>query len=136
MQCSNQPAIRCAGASLVILLIAGLLRLPTGGERTASTAMQKLMRIRSLRSRAVTGRSHPSQSGLHSLPDGRDALAARIALVDAAQRSLDLQGGFIWNQDPTGKVLLEHLIRAADRGVRVRLLLDDIGTMPTDAVLL
>ena len=36
----------------------------------------------------------------------------------------------------TGKVLLEHLLRAADRGVRVRLLLDDLGTAPSDAVLL
>jgi putative cardiolipin synthase len=43
---------------------------------------------------------------------------------------------FIWNKDMAGKVLLEHLFRAADRGVRVRLLLDDLGTMPTDAVLL
>ena len=79
--------------------------------------------------------SHPGQSGLHALPDGRAALAARLALVDAAQRSLDVQY-FIWNKDMAGKVLIEHLLRAADRGVRVRLLLDDLGTMPSDAALL
>ena len=69
------------------------------------------------------------------LADGRDALAARLALADAAQRSLDVQY-FIWNKDLAGKVLLERLFRAADRGVRVRLLLDDLGTMPSDATLL
>ena len=79
--------------------------------------------------------AHPGQSGLHELPDGRDALAARLALADAAQRSLDVQY-FIWNKDMAGKVLLEHLFRAADRGVRVRLLLDDLGTMPSDITLL
>ena len=61
--------------------------------------------------------------------------AARLALADAAQRSLDVQY-FIWNKDMAGKVLLERLFRAADRGVRVRLLLDDLGTMPSDAILL
>jgi putative cardiolipin synthase len=79
--------------------------------------------------------AHPGQSGLHALPDGREALAARLALADAAQRSLDVQY-FIWNKDLGGRVLLEHLFRAADRGVRVRLLLDDLGTMPSDATLL
>ena len=43
---------------------------------------------------------------------------------------------FIWNKDLVGKGLLERLLRAADRGVRVRLLLDDLGTTPSDAVLL
>ena len=79
--------------------------------------------------------AHPGQSGLHALADGRDALAARLVLADAAQRSLDVQY-FIWNKDMAGKVLLERLFRAADRGVRVRLLLDDLGTMPSDVVLL
>ena len=69
------------------------------------------------------------------LPDGREALAERLALADAAQRSLDVQY-FIWNKDMAGKVLLEHLFRAADRSVRVRLLLDDLGTAPSDAALL
>ena len=79
--------------------------------------------------------AHPGQSGLHALPDGRDALAARLALADAAQRSLDVQY-FIWSKDLAGKVLLDRLFRAADRGVRVRLLLDDLGTMPSDTILL
>ncbi len=79
--------------------------------------------------------AHPGQSGLHALADGHDAIAARLALADAAQRSLDVQY-YIWNQDLVGKVMIERLLRAADRGVRVRLLLDDLGTMPSDEVLL
>src|SRR5213076_1229853 len=79
--------------------------------------------------------AHPGQSGVHALADAHDAIAARLVLVDAARRSLDVQY-FIWNKDLVGKVLLERLLRAADRGVRVRLLLDDLGTAPSDAVLL
>ena len=51
------------------------------------------------------------------------------------KRGLDVQY-FIWNKDMTGKVLLEHLSSTADRGVRVRLLLDNLGTAPSDAILL
>ena len=79
--------------------------------------------------------AHPGQSGLHALADGRDALAARLVLADAAECRLDVQY-FIWNKDMVGRVLLERLFRAADRGVKVRMLLDDFGTAPSDAVLL
>jgi cardiolipin synthase C len=109
--------------------------LPKGGESAPSTAMKGnggTALVAAVRLRVA---AHPGQSGLHALPDGRDALAARLALADAAQRSLDVQY-FIWNKDLAGKVLLEHLFRAADRGVRVRLLLDDLGTMPSDITLL
>jgi cardiolipin synthase C len=109
--------------------------LPKGGERPPSTAMKNnggTALAAAVRPRVA---AHLGQSGLHTLLDGREALAARLALADAAQRSLDVQY-FIWNKDMSGKVLLEHLFRAADRGVRVRLLLDDLGTMPSDATLL
>ncbi len=117
------------------MLSLGACGLPKGGERTSSTAMtgnEHTTLAGVVRSRVA---AHPGQSGLHELPLGEGALAARLALADAAQRSLDVQY-FIWNKDMAGKVLLEHLFRAADRGVRVRLLLDDLGTMPSDKVLL
>ncbi|CAN5742933.1 phospholipase D family protein [soil metagenome] len=78
--------------------------------------------------------AHPGLSGLCPLPNGQESLVARLALVDSAQRSLDVQY-FIWNNDMAGKVLIDRMLKAADRGVRVRLLLDDLGTMPSDAVL-
>jgi putative cardiolipin synthase len=109
--------------------------LPKGGERTVSTAMKPTGGTALAAAVGPRVAAHPGQSGLHELPIGEGALAARLALADAAQRSLDVQY-FIWNNDMAGKVLLEHLFRAADRGVRVRMLLDDLGTMPTDAILL
>lgn len=79
--------------------------------------------------------AHPDLSGLHPFSDGLDALAARLILADAAESTLDIQY-YIWKQDMVGRVLLERLLRAADRGVKVRMLLDDFGTVPSDAVLL
>src|SRR6185436_1061828 len=109
--------------------------LPKGGWGPTSTALKNTgstSLAASVRPRLAT---HPGQSGLHALADARDALAARLVLVDAAQRGLDVQY-YIWNKDMVGKVMIERLFRAADRGVRVRLLLDDLGTMPSDKVLL
>jgi putative cardiolipin synthase len=56
---------------------------------------------------------------------GIDALRMRLALIDSATRSIDAKY-FIWTEDHTGSLLLERIIAAADRGVRVRLLIDDV----------
>jgi putative cardiolipin synthase len=108
--------------------------LPKGGGSTHSTALKSTGTTLAAAVRPLVA-AHPGRSGLHALADAHDALAARLALADAAQRSLDVQY-FIWNRDMAGKVMIEHLFRAADRGVRVRLLLDDLGTMPGDGELL
>lgn len=118
-----------------MLSLAACGGLPKSGERTASTAIKNTggtSLAAAVRPRLA---AHPGQSGLHALADAHDALAARLALADAAQRSLDVQY-FIWNKDLTGRLMVERLFRAADRGVRVRVLLDDLGTMPSDKVLL
>ncbi len=65
---------------------------------------------------------------------GRDAFAARALLAAAAQRSIDAQY-YIWHDDATGILLFEAIWRAADRGVRVRLLLDDHSTEGLDSTL-
>jgi len=69
----------------------------------------------------------PDESGVALLAEGAEALDARLALVDLAGRSLDVQT-YIWDLDRTGRRALSHLLAAADRGVRVRLLLDDTST--------
>src|SRR5690606_3315376 len=74
---------------------------------------------------------HPGDSGVHPLPDSRDAFAARVLLARAAERSLDVQY-YIWHKDLSGTLLMNELLAAADRGVRVRLLLDDHGTPDMD----
>ena len=129
-----QRSVRYLGI-IPVMLSLGACGLPTGGGRTPSTAMtgNADTNLAGLVQPRIS--EHPGQSGFHTLPDGRDALAARLALADAAQRSLDVQY-FIWNKDMSGRVLLERLFLAADRGVRVRLLLDDLGTMPSDTTLL
>ena len=78
--------------------------------------------------------AHPGKSGIHALPDPHDAFAARVLLARAAEHTLDVQY-YIWHADMTGTLLLEELHAAADRGVRVRLLLDDNGTFGLDTEL-
>lgn len=65
-------------------------------------------------------------SGVVPLIDGPDAFVARLALIRAAQLALDVQY-YIWQRDATGLILLDELRKASERGVRIRLLLDDNG---------
>jgi len=78
--------------------------------------------------------AHPGLSGIVALPDGHDAFAARALLADAAERTLDARY-YIWHNDMSGSMLFSALRRAADRGVQVRLLLDDNNTAGLDTVL-
>ncbi|MDH5824278.1 phospholipase D family protein [Luteimonas sp. RD2P54] len=78
---------------------------------------------------------HPGKTGAILLPDGLDAFAARALSARQAGRSLDLQY-YIWHDDLTGHLLLHEAWQAAERGVRVRLLLDDINTSGKDVALL
>jgi putative cardiolipin synthase len=78
--------------------------------------------------------NHPGLAGIHALPDPRDAFAARALLADAAERTIDAQY-YIWHGDETGTLLFEALWRAAGRGVRVRLLVDDNNTAGLDETL-
>lgn len=77
----------------------------------------------------------PGLSGVYPLVSGKDALDARLALIAAAEKTLDLQY-YIWHRDQTGKLLSSCLLEAADRGVRIRLLLDDVGSPIGDERLL
>ena len=74
------------------------------------------------------------QAGFLLVPDGLEALAIRLMLADMAEQSIDAQYYEIDN-DFSGHVFLEALLRAADRGVKVRLLLDDYRTKGHDAEL-
>lgn len=78
--------------------------------------------------------THAAESGFVPLSEGRSAFAARVALADAAELSLDVQY-YIWHGDMTGLMLFDALRRAADRGVRVRLLLDDNNTVGLDTII-
>ncbi len=71
------------------------------------------------------------ESGFYLMTDGVDALATRFRLAHIAERSIDAQYYLITN-DVVGRAFIYSLLMAADRGVRVRLLLDDIQTKGYD----
>ncbi len=77
---------------------------------------------------------HPGESGIVFLQNAYDAFAARALLAEGADATLDVQY-YIWQADITGIMLLDVLYRAAERGVRVRLLLDDNGISGLDDTL-
>jgi cardiolipin synthase C len=116
------PILLCAAA------LAGC-QLPPLGHRTESSALDAQAAQTTPIGRAIAGElaAHPGFTGVDPLPDPLDSFAARVDLVRTAQRTLDVQY-YIWRNDLTGTLLLEALREAADRGVRVRLLLDDNGT--------
>ena len=70
---------------------------------------------------------HPDLSGYHPIVTGSNAFAARSILTDMATRTIDVQY-YIWHDDQAGQLLLKDLWAAAERGVIVRLLLDDFNS--------
>ncbi|HDR9002715.1 TPA: phospholipase D family protein [Burkholderia vietnamiensis] len=127
--------LRSWGAILSLLMLAACASLPPQVDRTPTHAYTDTGNTRlgvAFRAQAAT---HPGQDAFHLLSDPVDALDARVLLADRADRSLDLQY-YIWHDDLTGHALADAIIRAADRGVRVRVLLDDLGTNADDRKLL
>lgn len=78
---------------------------------------------------------NPELTGYHVLYDPLEAIAARIHLIDKAEKTLDLQY-YIWDNDKIGSIALYKIIQAADRGVKVRLLIDDNNAKSMEAVYL
>ncbi len=70
-------------------------------------------------------------SGFELLDRNEDGLRWRLALIDSARHSIDMQY-YLWYGDAVGKLLAKRLLDAADRGVRVRLLVDDLNTLLHD----
>ncbi|WP_344808909.1 phospholipase D family protein [Allohahella marinimesophila] len=83
---------------------------------------------------STAAKSHPDQSGFHILDTGQEAFLYRAAMIDAAQSTIDAQY-YIWNSDTSGVYLARRLLLAADRGVQVRVVLDDINLGGRDDVL-
>jgi putative cardiolipin synthase len=118
-------------ALLWVIALAGCASLPPLTEREHSSAPADTSTTRLGRALAAPLAANPEQSAIHSLSSARDAFAARVVLAEAADRSLDVQY-YIWRADITGALLCDALWRAAERGVRVRLLLDDNSTRGLD----
>lgn len=74
---------------------------------------------------------HDGMTGVYPIMDALEAYSSRVLLVRSAEKTLDVQY-YIWRRDSTGLLLLYELYLAAERGVRVRLLLDDLGSFGLD----
>jgi len=132
------PARLVARGALLLaacaLALGGCSSLPTLEGRTVTRAIAAEPGTRLDDALAPLAAQHPGMTGIYPLDDAHEAFAARMALAAAAQRSLDVQY-YIWHEDTSGKLLFDALRQAADRGVRVRLLLDDNNTKGMDPTL-
>lgn len=117
------------------LVFSGCASLPSNDARIESHALQATASTTLGRQSQAEPQAHPGQSAFRPLNSGVDALLARVVLAEAAERSLDAQY-YIWHDDLTGRIFADALLRAADRGVRVRVLLDDVGAQANDTNLL
>ena len=79
--------------------------------------------------------AHPQQNGIYVLDKGEEALLARAWLADHAQKTIEVQY-FIWSTDNIGILASEALLRAADRGIKVRVIVDDLLVDAPDKSLL
>jgi putative cardiolipin synthase len=119
---------------ICLLALAGCASLPPGSDypRTVSIALTAPEQTRMGRELAAAKAEHPGTSGFKLLPVGLDGFVLRMEMARAAERTLDVQY-FLIQSDNTGQLMIGALIEAADRGVRVRVLLDDAGSFGRDA---
>jgi cardiolipin synthase C len=113
-----------------ILVVSGCAGLPRNVEKSRSVAFQKpdTTTLGRLVDNDEVGKN---LSGIRLLSSGDEALASLIALADHAERTLDIQY-YIIHEDDSTRTLLHHVRLAADRGVRVRVLVDDLNTAGED----
>lgn len=124
--------VRIAMTSILLVLSGCLglpqLPLPLPSHTLAISPQTPLFKI------AQDSRAADGSSGFRLLPSGPDALQARLELTRMAKQTLDLQY-FIFQSDSTGREMMRALRDAAARGVRVRLLIDDLYTQGQDELL-
>lgn len=111
--------------ALAVALLTGCATPPGEIDRPTSQAFLDTEDTQLGRSVRDKVRLHPDRSGFLLLRNGLDAFAARVVLAEAAQRSIDAQY-YLLNDDRIGALFIDSLVKAADRGVRVRLLVDDM----------
>ena len=127
-------------SALVLFLwtaVAGCASLPPGSSfpKQPSVAFAHPEETRVGKIFADQARDHPEESAFRILPVGADGFAARMQMIKAAQRTLDVQY-YIFSADSTGLLVTDSLLAAADRGVHVRILVDDGDTAAGDEQIL
>jgi cardiolipin synthase C len=127
--CSQSFGLKALLAA-AILVVSGCASLPRHVEKPRSTAFQK-PDTTTLGQIVAQDEEGKNLSGIRLLSSGDEALASLIALADHAERTLDIQY-YIIHEDDSTRTLLHHVRLAADRGVRVRILVDDLNTAGED----
>ena len=129
--------LRIISISTIFASLIACTSLPDNSQRKASYSLNDTEQ--STMAKAYQMHSKEAQAdgkdGILLLPDGLDAFVARIALIKAADKSIDLQY-YLYHDDMVGKLLLEQLLLAAQRGIRIRMLIDDMGLQGKDKALL
>lgn len=120
-------------AVIAVLLLAGCASAPLDYPKSESTAITTTEDTFLARESLEWRKEAPDRDAFYPLSQGRDAFGMRLALIDGAERTIDAQY-FLMKPDTAGLVFVSELLKAADRGVRVRLLLDDIFTTVDDNV--
>ncbi len=107
-------------------LLAACATVPPGADypKDASTALKQPGDTAIGRKVEPRAKAHPGLSGFRLFASGSDAFTLRVQMANDAQRTLDVQY-FIFRDDDSGQLLMSAMLRAADRGVRVRVLIDD-----------
>jgi putative cardiolipin synthase len=113
------------------LLATGCATLPDNTNRMQSLAYTDTADTTFGKGAATLAAAHPDQSGFHLLGNGLDAFVARAVLAHYAERSIDVQY-YLYHNDLVGRLFTDLLLKAADRGVRVRLLVDDMDLADRD----
>lgn len=130
--------LKWISVTLAVLWLLGACSrgLPSLEERTVSASLSAAEAATTAigKTAAPLLQEHEGKSGVLTLAEAKDAFAARLLLAGAAERTLDVQY-YLWRDDKTGLLLMQALYAAAERGVRVRLLLDDLNTTPIDSKL-
>ena len=116
----------------LIGVMVGCATLPDNVGREASTAYVDTHDTRIGRNVQAAMAEHPGESGYLLLGNGLDAFVARVLLAQRAERSIDTQYYMI-HDDVVGSLFVDQLYKAAERGVRVSLLVDDIDQEGRDA---
>src|SRR5450755_2247631 len=117
-------------AAAAVLVLAGCAGLPRHVHKIPSSAFQH-PETTTLGRTVAADEVGKNLSGIRLLSSGEAALASLIALADHAERTLDIQY-YIIHEDDSTRILLHHVRLAADRGVRVRVLVDDLNTAGED----
>jgi putative cardiolipin synthase len=135
---SNLAFLRCRWLILLLALLSACTtpQLRDNTTRPAATFANPPATTGVLASAAdrITARYGPNQSGFRLLDGSHEALTWRLALIDSAESSIDILT-YLWYPDISGALILERVILAAKRGVRVRLVIDDLLTIGQDQAL-